>query len=32
MNALSGVIDFNFVSWINIDYIYVWQCTLNAFD
>jgi len=32
LNALSGVIDFNFFSWINIDYIYVWQCSLNAFD
>jgi hypothetical protein len=31
-NVLNNAIDFNFLSWINNAYIYVWQCSYNAFD
>jgi len=31
-NVLNNAIDFNFLSWINNAYIYVWQCSHNAFD
>ncbi len=30
-NILYNAIDFNFLSWINNAYIYVWQCSYNAF-
>ncbi len=32
MNALRNAIDVNFLLWINNDYIYVWPCSLHAFD
>jgi hypothetical protein len=31
-NVLNNAIDFNFLSWISNAYIYVWQCSYNAFD
>ncbi len=31
-NVLNNEIDFNFLSWISNAYIYVWQCSYNAFD
>jgi hypothetical protein len=31
-NILNNEIDFNLLSWISNAYIYVWQCSYNAFD
>ncbi len=31
-NVLNNAIDFNFLSWISNAYVYVWQCSYNAFD
>ncbi len=32
MNVLKNSIDFKNISWLSNAYIYVWQCSYNAFD